>query len=45
MRAWNDALNPEEQIATLMGKKLGDGVPGILGIGEGDILKVEIYKQ
>jgi hypothetical protein len=33
MRAWNDALNPEEQVATLMGKKLGDGVPGILGIG------------
>jgi len=33
MRAWNDALNPEEQVATLMGKKLGDGVPGVLGIG------------
>jgi hypothetical protein len=33
MRAWNDALNPEEQIALLMGKKVGDGVPGVLGIG------------
>ena len=33
MRAWNDALNPEEQISVLMGKKLGDGVPGVLGIG------------
>ena len=33
MKAWNDALNPEEQIALLTGKKLGDGVPGLLGIG------------
>jgi hypothetical protein len=33
MKAWNDALNPEEQIALLMGKKVGDGVPGVLGIG------------
>jgi hypothetical protein len=33
MKAWNDALNPEEQIALLMGKKVGDGVPGLLGIG------------
>jgi hypothetical protein len=29
MKAWNDALNPEEQIALLMGKKVGDGVPGV----------------
>jgi len=33
MRAFNDALNPEEQIRLLMGKKVGDGVPGVLGIG------------
>ena len=33
MRAFNDALNPDEQIALLMGKKVGDGVPGVLGIG------------
>jgi len=33
MRAFNDALNPEEQIALLTGKKVGDGVPGVLGIG------------
>jgi hypothetical protein len=33
MRAFNDALNPDEQIALLMGKKIGDGVPGVLGIG------------
>ena len=33
MRAFNDALDPEEQIALLMGKKVGDGVPGVLGIG------------
>ena len=33
MRAFNDALKPEEQIALLMGKKVGDGVPGVLGIG------------
>jgi hypothetical protein len=33
MRAFNDALNPEEQIALLMGKKVGNGVPGVLGIG------------
>ena len=33
MKAWNDALNPEEQIGLLMGKKVGDGVPGLLGIG------------
>ena len=29
----DDALNPDEQIALLMGKKVGDGVPGVLGIG------------
>ena len=33
MRAFNDALNPDEQIRLLMGKKVGDGVPGVLGIG------------
>ena len=33
MRAFNDALNPDEQIKLLMGQKLGDGVPGVLGIG------------
>jgi hypothetical protein len=33
MRAWNDALNPSEQIGLLMGKKVGQGVPGLLGIG------------
>jgi len=33
MKAFNDALNPEEQIGLLMGKKVGDGVPGVLGIG------------
>ena len=33
MKAWNDALNPDEQIRLLMGKKVGDGVPGLLGIG------------
>ena len=33
LRAFNDALNPEEQIALLTGKKVGDGVPGVLGIG------------
>ena len=33
MKAWNDALNPEEQIGLLMGKKVGNGVPGLLGIG------------
>ena len=33
MRAFNDALDPEEQIRLLMGKKVGDGVPGVLGIG------------
>jgi hypothetical protein len=33
MRAFNDALNPDEQVALLMGKKVGDGVPGVLGIG------------
>ena len=32
MKAWNDALNPEEQIGLLMGK-VGNGVPGLLGIG------------
>mgnify|MGYP003350821518 CR=1 FL=1 len=29
MRAWNDALNPEEQVATLMGKKLGEDFKGV----------------
>ena len=33
MRAFNDALNPDEQIKLLMGQKVGDGVPGVLGIG------------
>ena len=33
MRAFNDALNPDEQIRLLMGKKVGNGVPGVLGIG------------
>ena len=33
MKAWNDALNPSEQIGLLMGKKVGPGVPGLLGIG------------
>ena len=33
MRAFNDALNPDEQIRLLMGKKVGEGVPGVLGIG------------
>lgn len=33
MKAFNDALNPEEQIALLTGKKVGEGVPGVLGIG------------
>jgi len=33
MKAWNDALNPDQQIKLLMGKKVGDGVPGLLGIG------------
>ena len=33
MKAWNDALNPDEQIRLLMGKKVGDGVPGLLGLG------------
>tara|TARA_R100001129_G_scaffold183736_1_gene166867 strand:- start:2362 stop:5541 length:3180 start_codon:yes stop_codon:yes gene_type:complete len=33
MKAWNDALNPSEQIGLLMGKKVGQGVPGLLGIG------------
>ena len=26
-------LNPDEQIRLLMGKKVGNGVPGVLGIG------------
>ena len=43
MRAFNDALNPEEQIALLTGK-VGDGVPGVLGIGR-RYFKVEIFKQ
>jgi hypothetical protein len=30
----NDALNPDEQIKLLMGKSIGDGVPGVLGIGK-----------
>ena len=34
MRYMNDALNPEEQIKLLMGKSIGDGVPGVLGIGK-----------
>lgn len=33
MRAFNDALNPDEQIKLLMGQKVGPGVPGVLGIG------------
>ena len=33
MRAFNDALNPDEQIKLLMGQKVGNGVPGVLGIG------------
>lgn len=34
MRYMNDALNPDEQIKLLMGKSIGDGVPGVLGIGK-----------
>jgi hypothetical protein len=34
MRYMNDALNPDEQIRLLMGKSIGDGVPGVLGIGK-----------
>jgi hypothetical protein len=34
MRAMNDALNPDEQVQLLLGKKIGDGVPGLLGIGK-----------
>ena len=26
-------LNPDEQIKLLMGQKVGDGVPGVLGVG------------
>ena len=33
MRAFNDALNPDEQIKLLRGQKVGNGVPGVLGIG------------
>jgi hypothetical protein len=33
MRAFNDALMPDEQIKLLMGQKVGNGVPGVLGIG------------
>jgi hypothetical protein len=33
MKAWNDALNPTEQVSLLMGKKVGPGVPGLLGLG------------
>ncbi len=33
MRAFNDALNPDEQIKLLMGQKVGEGVPGVLGVG------------